>query len=248
MNFRVVIPARYASQRLPGKPLLPINGQPMIWHVYQRALQSQATEVVIATDDQRIADAALAFAAKLCMTSAKHKSGTDRIAEVAQTYAWDDEDIVVNLQGDEPEMPSILLDQVAQALMDQPQAAVATLAVPITQTEEVFDSNVVKVVTNQQGFALYFSRAAIPWKRGVFEQQQPQAEGLLRHLGIYAYRVGFLRRFIQWQPAFIEQQESLEQLRALWHGELIAVDIAKEVPPPGIDTQEDYQRLVAALQ
>ena len=244
MAYHVVIPARFASTRLPGKPLLEIAGQPMIWHVYQRALESAADQVVIATDDQRIADAATAFGAQVCMTAADHQSGTDRIAEVAAKLGWGGDDIVVNLQGDEPLMPARLLDQVAQALAARPQAAMSTLAVPL-DADQVFDSNAVKVVADRHGMALYFSRAPIPWKRGQFEQREAQAEGMLRHLGIYAYRVSFLQRYVAWAAAPIEQDESLEQLRVLWQGERIAVDVAGEAPPAGIDTEEDYQRLLA---
>jgi len=245
-GYKVVIPARYASTRLPGKPLLDIQGQPMIWHTHQRAVESGADEVVIATDDQRIADAALAFGATICMTASGHESGTDRIAEVVRKLDWEAEDIVVNLQGDEPLMPPGLLDQVAAALQARPQASLSTLAVPLDQ-DQVFDSNAVKVVTDQQGMALYFSRAPIPWKRGEFEQGKPDAKGMLRHLGIYAYRAGFLNRYLDWAPAPIEQQESLEQLRVLWAGERIAVEVAGQAPPAGVDSPQDYERLLAAL-
>lgn len=243
-NYRVVIPARYASQRLPGKPLLPVAGQPLIWHVYQCARQSTATDILIATDDPRIAKAAETFGATVSLTRADHQSGTDRIAEVANTQGWEDKDIVVNLQGDEPEMPANLLEQVAQALSDNPDAGIATLAVPITETTEHTDQAVVKVVTNQQGQALYFSRAPIPWQR---DPAAPTPERL-RHLGIYAYRVGFLRRYITWPSSPLEQAESLEQLRALWHGEIIQVAIAQTIPAPGIDTKQDYQQLLTRLE
>lgn len=243
MAFKVVIPARYASTRLPGKPLLDIGGQPMLWHTWQRARESDAEQIVIATDDQRIADTATAFGATVCLTSATHESGTDRIAEVVRQMGWDEQDIVVNLQGDEPLMPPGLLDQVARALAAHTQASMSTLAVQLDD-EQVFDSNAVKVVTDRNGMALYFSRAPIPWKRGRFENNEQDAEGMLRHLGIYAYRVGFLNRYVTWEPAPIEQQESLEQLRVLWAGEGIAVDVATEAPPPGVDSPEDYQRLL----
>ena len=243
-TYRVVIPARYASQRLPGKPLLPVAGQPLIWHVYQCARRSAATQIVIATDDSRIAEAAEAFGATVCLTRTDHQSGTDRIAEVANTLNWEDHDIVVNLQGDEPEMPANLLEQVAQALSDNPAAAIATLAVPITEDTEHTDPAVVKVVTDQQGHALYFSRAPIPWQR----DPQGTTPDRLRHLGIYAYRVGFLRRYIQWPSSPLEQAESLEQLRALWHGETIQVAIAQTIPAPGIDTADDYQQLLKRLE
>jgi len=246
VGYHVVIPARYASQRLPGKPLLDIQGKPMIWHVFQRASESAAEDVVIATDDQRIAEAAEQFGARVCMTAASHQSGTDRIAEVATQMQWPDEAIVVNLQGDEPMMPAELLDKVAYSLYQHPEASMSTLAVPL-DAGQVFDSNAVKLVTDCNGMALYFSRAPIPWKRGRFEQQQADAQGMLRHLGIYAYRVGFLKRYVGWSPAPIEQDESLEQLRVLWQGERIAVEVIAQAPPTGIDTHEDYQRLLQQL-
>jgi 3-deoxy-manno-octulosonate cytidylyltransferase (CMP-KDO synthetase) len=239
--YRIVIPARYGSQRLPGKPLLPVAGQPLIWHVYQAARRSAAHEIVIATDDPRIADAARGFGAQVCLTRAEHPSGTDRIAEVAAQCGWADEDLVVNLQGDEPDMPAALLDQVAQELANHPDAAMATLAVPITQTAEHTDPAVVKVVTNQAGLALYFSRAPLPWQRDTTDATTPAR---LRHLGIYAYRVSFLHRYTTWPSSPLEQAESLEQLRALWQGEQIRVGIANQAPPPGIDTADDYAQLL----
>lgn len=245
--YHVVIPARHASSRLPGKPLLEIAGRPMIWHVCQRAAESGASRVVVATDDERIAAAVCDFEGEVCMTAAEHESGTDRIAEVARIMGWGDDELVVNLQGDEPLMPPGLLDQVARTLDEHPEAAMATLGVPLAP-EEVFDSNAVKLVTDRRGMALYFSRAPIPWKRGLFEQKEAASEGMYRHLGIYAYRVGFLRRFVTWPPAPIEQQESLEQLRVLWQGERIAVGIVEAAPPAGIDTEADYRRVQALFQ
>lgn len=246
MAYRVVIPARYASTRLPGKPLLDIQGQPMIWHTWQRALASRAEQVVIATDDERISSVAESFGAEVCMTSDVHESGTDRIAEVVKQMNWSDDDVVVNLQGDEPLMPPDMLDQVADALIRRPEASMSTLAVAM-HADQVFDSNAVKVVTDQNGMALYFSRAPIPWKRGKFEQNTDDATGMLRHLGIYAYRMGFLHRYVTWQPAPLEQQESLEQLRVLWAGEKIAVEVADQAPPPGVDSRADYERLLETV-
>ncbi|MEM6406061.1 MAG: 3-deoxy-manno-octulosonate cytidylyltransferase [Pseudomonadota bacterium] len=242
-SYRIVIPARYGSQRLPGKPLLPVAGQPLIWHMYQAAQRSAAREVVIATDDARIADAARNFGAHVCLTRADHPSGTDRIAEVAAQCDWAHEDIIVNLQGDEPDMPPALLDQVACELAAHPTATLSTLAVPIDQAAEHTDPSVVKVVTDQAGMALYFSRAPIPWQRDTDATMPPPR---LRHLGIYAYRVSFLHRYATWPDSPLEQVESLEQLRALWHGEPIRVGIASETPPPGIDTADDYARLLAS--
>jgi len=245
MAYRVVIPARYASTRFPGKPLIDIQGKPMIWHVYQRALESHADEVVVATDDQRISDAVMAFDGYVVMTH-EHNSGTDRIAEVSNSLGWPDDTIVVNLQGDEPLMPPELLDQVANALADKPEASMSTLGVPLEE-HQVFDSNAVKVVTDKDGLALYFSRAAIPWHRGEFENGVENAAGMYRHLGIYAYRADFLKRYVTWDMAPIEAAESLEQLRVLWQGERIAVSIADQSPPTGVDTEEDYHRLLEQL-
>ncbi len=248
-GFRIVIPARYASTRLPGKPLLPIAGRPMIEHVHRRAQAAGAGQVVVATDDERIAGVARAFGAEVCMTRSDHPSGTDRIAEVAQQMGWADSDIVVNLQGDEPLMPVSLLHQVADDLAINPQADIATLATTLDGPEQVFDAHVVKVVTDRAGFALYFSRASIPWDRQHFHYGKvpPHTAGLLRHLGLYAYRVGFLRDYQDMAPAPIEEAESLEQLRALWYGRRIHVAEADQCPPPGVDTAEDLARVEAVL-
>ena len=249
--FRVVIPARYASQRLPGKPLLDIAGKPMIQHVYERACESGADEVVIATDDARIQAAAQGFADLVCMTASDHSSGTDRIAEVAKMLEWSDDILVVNLQGDEPLMPPGLLAQVAGTLESHADSDMATLAVPISSPAQLFDTNVVKVVADRNGYALYFSRAAIPWKRDLFdmngEPQDSWLEGVYRHLGIYAYRAGFLSGYSDLPVSPIERMESLEQLRVLWNGGRIAVDVAVDAPPAGVDTAEDLARVVAAL-
>jgi len=239
-SYRIVIPARYGSERLPGKPLLPVAGQPLIWHVYQAAQRSAARETIIATDDVRIAEAAQGFGARVCLTRTDHPSGTDRIAEVAAQCGWDDDEIIVNLQGDEPEMPPELPDQAACELANHPDAAIATLAVPITQEAEHSDPAVVKVVTDQAGRALYFSRAPLPWQRDA----SAAAPMRLRHLGIYAYRVGLLHRYTTWSASPPERAESLEQLRVLWHGEKIRVGIASQAPPPGIDTADDYAQLL----
>lgn len=249
--FRVVIPARYASQRLPGKPLLDIAGKPMIQHVYDRACESGADEVVIATDDERIREAVEAFSGRVCMTSSRHTSGTDRIAEVVQVLQWPDDTVVVNLQGDEPLMPPSLLIQVANTLVSHTQSEMATLAVPLTEPEQLFDTNAVKVVVDRNGYALYFSRATIPWKRDVFDDRVPAhtgwLDGLYRHLGIYAYRAGFLGGYAQLPVSPIERMESLEQLRVIWNGGRISVDIAADAPPAGVDTADDLARVIAAL-
>ncbi len=251
MAFKVVIPARYASQRLPGKPLLPIGGRPMVQHVYQRAVESGASQIIVATDDARIADEVEAFGGEVCMTSAAHASGTDRIGEVASVQGWSDDEIVVNLQGDEPLMPPGLLQQVADVLEQHSKADMATLAVPLDDPEQLFDHHVVKVVSDQDGYALYFSRATIPWKRDEFDPhatvQSEWLSGIRRHLGIYAYRVRFLKGYANLGVAPIERMEALEQLRVLWHGGRIAVGTATETPPLGVDTADDLEKVRTAL-
>jgi 3-deoxy-manno-octulosonate cytidylyltransferase (CMP-KDO synthetase) len=244
--FKVVIPSRYASTRLHAKPLADIGGRPMIRHVWERGMHSGAEEVVVASDDDRIASAARAFGATVCLTGPHHRSGTDRIAEVADLLGWSDDTLVVNLQGDEPTMPPALLRQVADALAGHGDAAVATLSVPVTERADVFDPNVVKVVTDHRGYALYFSRAPIPWHRDSFAQSGvalPLDAPYARHLGIYAYRCGFLRRFVTWAPSPLETCESLEQLRVLWRGERIYVATACATPGTGVDTPEDLERV-----
>ena len=244
-KFKVVIPARYASTRLPGKPLLKIGGRPMLQYVHEQALQSGADEVIVATDDQRIQDAANGFGATVCMTSVAHESGTERLAEVAEQMAWDDQSIVVNVQGDEPLLPPALIRQVAEGLAGHPQAAVATLAYPIEQADEVTDPNIVKVVLDNAGYALYFSRAPIPCRRDAsFTADVPPS---LRHIGLYAYRAGFLKSYQQLQPSPLEGAEKLEQLRVLWHGLKIFVAIASEMPGHGVDTESDLQRIEKLL-
>lgn len=234
--FKVVIPARYASTRLPGKPLRLIDGRPMLQHVYARALQSGAEAVIIATDDPRIQRAARDFPASVCMTSPEHTSGTDRLGEVVETMRWSDDEIIVNVQGDEPLIPPTIISQVAADLAGNADAAVATLAHAITSSAEGHDPNVVKVVRDRSGHALYFSRAAIPFCR---EGQDAAAGGMLRHIGLYAYRAGFLRHYSRLETAPLERVEKLEQLRVLWHGKKIYVGIATQMPGPGVDTEAD---------
>jgi 3-deoxy-manno-octulosonate cytidylyltransferase (CMP-KDO synthetase) len=249
-DFHIVIPARYGSSRLPGKPLLLLAGEPMVAHVARRARESGAASITLATDDRRIAAAAAELGVDVCMTAAAHPSGTDRLAEVAAQKGWRDEAVVVNLQGDEPLMPASLLRQVAANLQAHPAASIATLCTPITTQEELFDANAVKVVSDCMGFALYFSRAPVPWYRDGFASQPrtlPPMLGHYRHLGLYAYRAGFLRRYSGWPPAPVEQCEALEQLRALWMGEKIHVAEALESPPAGVDTEEDLQRVAQLL-
>jgi 3-deoxy-manno-octulosonate cytidylyltransferase (CMP-KDO synthetase) len=242
MSFSVVIPARYGSTRLLGKPLLDIAGKPMIQRVWEQAGKSSASEVIVATDDQRIVEAARQFGAQVCMTSAEHPSGTDRLREVAQAQAWPDDHIVVNVQGDEPLIPPALIDQVASNLGNNPEAGIATLCETVTGVAELLNPNAVKVVTDAAGMALYFSRATIPWPRESFmngAQSMPEQGEWYRHIGIYAYRTAFLHQYVQWAPAPLEQLEQLEQLRALYNGTKIHVDPVAESVPAGVDTQAD---------
>lgn len=247
--FIAVIPARYGSTRLQGKPLLDIGGQPMVAHVWQRARQSGAHRVVVATDDTRIRDALLPLGAEVVMTRADHPSGTDRLAEVAEQLALADDAVLVNVQGDEPLIPPRLIDQVAMRLHDDPGASIATLAEPIADVEALFNPNVVKVVRALSGRALYFSRAPIPWDREAFATRPEwlQTDAWLRHIGLYAYRVSFLAEYRSWQPSTLEQLEQLEQLRALHHGHAIQVALAAEPNPAGVDTLADLERVRALL-
>lgn len=237
--FRVVIPARFGSVRLPGKALLPLAGKPLVQWVYEGARAAGAAEILIATDDARILDSARAFGADAVMTAASHASGTDRIAEVARAQRWPAGDIVVNLQGDEPLMPPALIRQVAALLESAPQADVATLATDIGSVAEFLDVNAVKVVADPHGRALYFSRAAIPWNR----DGAPDASGARRHIGIYAYRVGALLRLAGLAPSPLELREKLEQLRALENGMTILVAAACETPGPDVNTPADLARV-----
>jgi 3-deoxy-manno-octulosonate cytidylyltransferase (CMP-KDO synthetase) len=244
--FRVVIPARFASTRLPGKALLPIAGKPMVQWVYERARAAAAQEVLIATDDERIVSAARGFGAQAVMSSATHVSGTDRIAEVARARNWAARDIIVNVQGDEPLIPPALIAQVAELLQTHPAAQVATLATPLESLAEFLDPAVVKVVSDAQGYALYFSRAPIPWNRdgapaGLISQRD--FAGARRHLGLYAYRVAELLHLAQLPHGHLEQLEKLEQLRALEHGVRIVVGDALERPGPDVNTPADLEHV-----
>lgn len=252
MSFYVVIPARYASTRLPAKPLKEIAGKPMIQHVYERAQESDAREVIIATDDTRIEAAVKAFGARVCMTLPTHNSGTDRLQEVTQQLALQATDIVVNVQGDEPLIPPAVINQVAKNLAAAVNASVATLSEPIHSLQDFRNPNIVKVVADKTGRALYFSRAAIPWPRDHFATVEinslPDQFPCQRHIGIYAYRVALLDRFITWPQAPLEQIESLEQLRVLWNGENIHVAEACAAVPGGVDTEADLQRVKQLLE
>ncbi|WP_423909148.1 3-deoxy-manno-octulosonate cytidylyltransferase [Candidatus Spongiihabitans sp.] len=243
-GFHIIIPARYASSRLPGKPLLDIGGKPMLQHVLERCNQSAAESVIVATDDDRIADAVTGFGGEVVMTSPDHRSGSDRIAEAATALGLKDHAMVVNVQGDEPDMPAALIDQVAQALANDADAAMATACAPLDNVSQLTDSSVVKVVTNKSGYAIYFSRAAIPWVRGensldLAHHAQHYAR---RHLGIYAYSAGYIRIFASRQSCELENLEKLEQLRGLWHGDKICCVDAVEAPGAGIDTEADLER------
>jgi 3-deoxy-manno-octulosonate cytidylyltransferase (CMP-KDO synthetase) len=247
-DFIVVIPARYAASRLPGKPLRMLKDKPLVEHVALRALRTAAKQVVIATDDQRIASAVEHLPIALCMTRTDHSSGTDRLAECADKLGWSAEQIVVNLQGDEPFAPIEGVHSVAQTLAAS-SAPMATLATPIEDAHSVFDPNVVKVARDARGNALYFSRAPIPWHRDQFAHDRLSVpSGLLRHIGIYAYRAGFLRDFNQLPTGALEQAESLEQLRVLEAGLSIAVGLSPVVFPPGVDTEEDLRKAEQRLE
>ncbi|CAK0762789.1 3-deoxy-manno-octulosonate cytidylyltransferase [Gammaproteobacteria bacterium] len=244
-GFRVVIPARFASTRLPGKPLMAIAGRPLIQHVFERAQQSGAEQIIIATDDDRIAECANGFGAEVCMTATTHPNGSSRIAEVCDRLGWADEAVLVNLQGDEPCIPPGLIHQVAGDLIAHPDGDIATLACPIRDRETVFDPDVVKVVLDIQGVALYFSRAPIPWHREGFATAPENLPNgpYWRHIGLYAYRAGFLRRYVHWPMSPLEQLESLEQLRALEQGARIRVSLTDIPTGPGVDTHADIVRV-----
>jgi 3-deoxy-manno-octulosonate cytidylyltransferase (CMP-KDO synthetase) len=243
--FRVVIPARYASTRLPGKALVPLAGKPMIEWVYLRAKASRASSVIVATDDPGIMSAVLEFGAEVAMTSEAHASGTDRIAEVARMQRWPAHDIVVNVQGDEPLMPPALIDQVAGLLEHHPLAAIATLAAPLRSEAEMTDANIVKVVTDGEGRALYFSRGPIPCNR---DDPRASFQSGRRHIGIYAYRVSALLKLAALQPTPLEQLEKLEQLRALENGMEIRVAQCTEPPGADVNTPDDLQRAESILR
>jgi 3-deoxy-manno-octulosonate cytidylyltransferase (CMP-KDO synthetase) len=266
MDFTVVIPARFSSTRLPGKPLKDIAGKSMIQRVYEQAKKSRAGQVIVATDDQRIADAVHSFGGEVCMTSADHQSGTDRLQEVASQYEFSDDHIIVNVQGDEPLIPPEVIDQVAENLASCNAAGVATLSEPIETDADFSNPNIVKVVTDNQGMALYFSRAPVPWPRDHTENRvsamtavtaavtDPVTDPVtapaiapMRHIGIYAYRVATLNHFIVWPVAPIEALECLEQLRFMWNGIRIHVAEAMAPVPGGVDTDEDLQRVIDLL-
>jgi 3-deoxy-manno-octulosonate cytidylyltransferase (CMP-KDO synthetase) len=252
MTFYLVIPARYASTRLPAKPLKMIAGKTMIQHVYERARMSDAIEVIIATDDTRIESVAREFGATVCMTKTTHNSGTDRLQEVARQLNLQADDIVVNVQGDEPLIPPEVINQVAKNLFNNSFSSMATLSEPIHSLEDFRNPNIVKVVKDNKGKALYFSRAPIPWPRDHFAKSEiamlPENFPAQRHIGIYAYRVSLLNDFVTWPQADLEKIESLEQLRVLANGHAIHVEEACMVVPGGVDTEEDLVRVRRILE
>jgi len=249
-DYKIVIPARYGSSRLPGKPLIDLCGKPMIQHVWERAKDTGVQDIVIATDDQRIFDVAKAFGADVVMTAVDHENGTERIAEVAKIKGWADEDVIVNLQGDEPLIPKSLIETTAASLINYPQAGMSSVCTPINDSADAFDPNAVKVVLDREQFALYFSRASIPWDRDGYKEESGVMTSKMpvyRHIGMYGYRVTFLRQYDEMESCPLETTESLEQLRALWYGVKIHMSIIAEPPGHGIDTQDDVARVEAIL-
>jgi 3-deoxy-manno-octulosonate cytidylyltransferase (CMP-KDO synthetase) len=251
MSFIVVIPARFESSRLPGKVLADINGKPMIQWVVEKAEKSGASQVIVATDNEEVAKVVTDFGGEVCRTRADHQSGTERLAEVMEIYDFDDDQVIVNVQGDEPFIPAENITQVARNLANQQrtnqqQARMATLAVHIHDVEEAFNPNAVKVLTDKQGYAMYFSRSTIPYDRARFLNEDNVAsigDFYLRHIGIYAYRAGFIKDYVQWPTSQLEQIESLEQLRVLWQGEKIHVAVAEtRLEVEGVDTPEDLEK------
>lgn len=243
MAFIVVIPARFASSRLPGKPLADIAGKTMIERVYRQAKLSAAARVLVATDDEQVAQVVTDFGGEVCMTAASHQSGTERLAEVVTLLGLTADTIVVNVQGDEPFIPPVIINQVASNLASQQKARMATLAVPISNLAEISNPNVVKVVCDRDGYAMYFSRAAIPFDRDT-KFSNAVSQHYRRHIGLYAYRAGFILDYVGWPTSTLEQIEALEQLRVLWQGEAIHVATAMEEPLVGVDTPEDLARAI----
>lgn len=250
MKFKVVIPARYASTRLPGKPLLDIAGKPMVIHVVERAVSSGAEQVVVATDHQEISNVVNQYGYQAVMTRQDHLSGTDRVAEVVHQYGWSDDVAVINVQGDEPLIPLRLIQEVAVSLAEHPQAAMATACHPIHDKASMFNPNVVKVVMDQAGYAMYFSRAPIPYARDAFatDMEVPSDMQVYKHVGIYAYYAGFLKSYAKLSPSMLEQYESLEQLRVLSHGYKISVAITQHTPAAGVDTQADLESVRSLIK
>jgi 3-deoxy-manno-octulosonate cytidylyltransferase (CMP-KDO synthetase) len=244
MSFRIIIPARSQSKRLPGKLLCPIGDKPMIQHVYEQALKSGASSVVIATDNTQIAETAQEFGAQTCMTAPNHPNGTSRIAEAINSLGYEEDEIIVNVQGDEPLIPPKIIQQLATTLSEHQSLGIATLCQPILNVQQLFDPNIVKVVLNHRGFALYFSRAPIPWERDNFNMTNKKLEHPhYRHIGMYAYRAKFLNEYLSWDQQTLASMEDLEQLNILWFGHKIHVSITEEAIPIGVDTQEDLDQV-----
>lgn len=251
MSFIVIIPARYESSRLPGKPLLDINGKPMIQWTWQQAKRSGAERIIIATESAQVQTVCESFGAEVCLTSDQHQSGTERIAEVIRSCFLEDDAIIVNVQGDEPMLPPELIHQVAEGLVNHPQVDMATLCEPIDSVDTVFDPHAVKVTYNAQHHAINFSRAALPWSRETFLTDQrtlPDNFAYKRHIGLYAYRAGFVQKYVQWPECALEQVEKLEQLRVLWHGEAILVLDAICDAGVGVDTAADLEQVRKRLR
>lgn len=252
MAFIVVIPARFESTRLSGKVLADINGKPMIQWVVEKAKLSGASQVIVATDNDEVEIVVKSFGGEVCKTRSDHQSGTERLAEVMETYQFADDQVIVNVQGDEPFIPPENIAQVAENLAKQYHARMGTLAIKITEVDEAFNPNAVKVLCDKNGHALYFSRATIPYDRNRFlnkETIKDIGDFYLRHIGIYAYRAGFIKDYVTWPASQLEQVESLEQLRVLWQGEKIHVAVAKStVPVEGVDTPEDLERAIKYAQ
>lgn len=249
-DYKIVIPARYGSSRLPGKPLINLAGKPMIQHVYERAVETGVKDIVIATDDQRIYEAAEGFGANVVMTRDDHENGTERIVEVAQLLGWSDTDVIVNLQGDEPLIPKALIELTAKGLLDNPVAGMSSLCTAIDSVEDAFDPNVVKAVLDNDGFAMYFSRASIPWDRDAYKETVStvtQIAPVYRHIGMYGYRVSFLKAYAGMEQTALEQAECLEQLRALCYGVKIHMSVISEAPGHGVDTMADVDRVERLL-
>lgn len=249
-DFKIVIPARYGSSRLPGKPLIDLAGKPMVQHVYEQALKAGASEIIVATDDDRIRDKALSFGAEAVMTDIGHENGTERIAEVAAIKGWSRDDVVVNLQGDEPLISKDLICATANGLVNHPNAGISSLCSLIDQAEDLFDPNTVKVILDDEAFALYFSRAPIPWDRDKYKHGNSQLSSVApayRHIGMYAYRVSFLHDYGNMLPTALERAESLEQLRALSYGVKIHMTVIEQQPGHGVDTPADVDRVSKEL-
>lgn len=246
MAIRAIIPVRLQSTRLPNKPLLAIAGKSMLQHMFEKAQQSGVDSVLIATDSQEVIEKAQAFGADTCLTAEHHRSGTERIAEAITVQNYDNDDVIVNVQCDEPLLPPVLIKQVADDLLQFPEAGMSTLCEAIINIEDVLDVNNVKVVMDQKGYAIYFSRAPIPWYRDGFVKQTPvlpEEFQYSRHIGLYAYRASFVKKYLALAPSPIEKIEALEQLRVLWHGEKIHVATALKSPGPGVDTEADLEKV-----